>query len=207
MYRTVLVAAIVLGPVPAADAQTSLAVDLRLTSQTPWTLGNDRDLHDLRIRFVGTNTGLTTLKHLTVVGSIGAPFISREGFEEAITTGPSSVVAFHTSAVEGSLEPGRSEDFELDIDMTTMAGVQQDDSKVYPLRVELRSRGATVGQLFTTAIHLVQEPQRPMLLTWWLELAAGPAFGPDGRLHGTRCSSRSWRRAARSVRSRPGCGR
>ena len=175
-------------PVTPAAAQVSSEVELTLASQSPaWTTPPDQPGAQpvVTIIVVATNNGVAPLRELRLVAQLGLPFISRRSYEEAITAGPASVMASRSVPLDGTLEPGDTEDFRIDLDMSTIEGVQQDDSKVYPLRVQVRSRGESVGELVTAAIHVVRKPEVPLRLAWWYEVAPPAAFGPDGRLADT----------------------
>ncbi|MEX0984842.1 MAG: hypothetical protein WD096_07305 [Actinomycetota bacterium] len=162
-----------------AHAQSPASVPLTLAFQTPWTTLEEPVLH---IDVVATNNGALALRDLSAAGVFGPAFSSRQAYEDAIVSGPSSVMASQTIALKRRLDPGQTRTFRLEFDMSSLPGVAQDDSKVYPASIELRSAGVAVAHLFTSAIHLVRVPEQPMLLSWWYEVTAGPAFGPDGRL-------------------------
>ncbi|HVF07372.1 MAG TPA: DUF6049 family protein, partial [Actinomycetota bacterium] len=53
---------------------------------------------------------------------------------------------------------------------------------IYPARVELRASGLAVAWIDTPLVHLVREPDVPIELAWWTELAAPIAFDPAGLL-------------------------
>jgi hypothetical protein len=181
----VALAALACGLPMAGRAQISLAVPLSLASQTPFTMPPALGDPILRVAVVATNPGATTFDRLQITGALGPAFVSREAYEAAISDFPGTVAATQVEKVEGTLEPGQTRTFTIELDMGALPGVNQDDPKVYPLRIQLHSEGRTVGQLFTNAIHVVRKPEKPLRFTWWIEVGAPAAFGPDGRLSST----------------------
>jgi hypothetical protein len=136
----------------------------------------------LRIGLVATNLGGAALDDLTLVTSLGPAFLSRQSYEDAIASGPSTLVSSQTDRVQGRFDAAATRTFQVQVDMSITPGVEQDDSKVYPVLIELRSDGATVGQVSTFAIHLVRTPEAPMHFSWWFEVSQEHAFGPDGTM-------------------------
>ena len=178
-FLAIAIAALLCSPVLPALAQSSAIIPLTLLSQTPWTTLQDPEL---RIGFLATNASEDPMRHLSVAVSLGPSFSSRYDYEAAITTGPTSIVSSQETRFGGPLDAGASRTFALTVDMSEMPGVDQEDSRVYPVRVELRSEGEAIARLHSNAIHLVRLPEQPLRLSWWLELPAPVAFAPDGRL-------------------------
>ena len=180
------VAGFVAGPAaPPSRAQTS-SVNVTLLAQTPWTTPDDPDTREveseLRIALVATNTGLARVGDLDVAITLGPAVVSRFQFEATITEGPSSE-AFSTAVpFVGRLDPGTARTLTVRLDMASVTAVSTEDSRVYPLRVEVRSGGVPVASLSTPAIHLVRTPEKPVRLAWWTEMSSSIAFDPQGRL-------------------------
>jgi hypothetical protein len=166
------------GAAISTQAQTSAAVTLTLASQTSWTTHLDDPV--LHATIVATNVGTTSFGDLAVVGALGPAFTSRLDYEESLVETPTTVVGFRAVPVDGSLDAGATRTFSIDLDMDTMPGVSQDDSGIYPLRLELRSGGGAIAGISTNAIHFAREPQSPLRFTWWFELDAPWAFDPSG---------------------------
>jgi hypothetical protein len=166
--------------VPAwAQTETPIAA-IRLLSQTPWTTQKD-PLLLLKVRIRNLSDG--DIVDPAIVWTIGPKVSSRLQYEAALREGPGSVSSADTIPLTHDLAPGASEVIPIPIDTTQTGGISSDDSGVYPLAVELRSEDQPVASLTTAAINLVQDPPlQPVLFSWWTEVAAPVAFGPDGKL-------------------------
>ena len=163
-------------PIPAA-AQP-LTVGVTLAAQTRYTTP-DRPM--LRVEVATVNTSGAPIADLSLALSLGPAVVSRLSYDQMLATGPSSIVSTTTVPVPGTLDVGEARTLRGEVDVTTLPGVAADDSRVYPLRIEVRSAGTTIGQLTSAEIHIVRDPEAPVMFAWRLELtAAGPAFGPDG---------------------------
>jgi hypothetical protein len=166
-----------------ASAQTTATqtptVSLTLLAQTPWTTLSDPAL---RIAVVASNTGRARIGDLAIGVTLGDPIISRFQYETSLTEGPGTT-AFTTSIpFRGHLDPGEAETFTVTIDLSTVEAVSETDTRIYPLQLDVRSNDVPIASLNSAAIHIIRTPEAPMAFSWWLELAEGPIFGPDGRL-------------------------
>jgi len=176
---TFAVAVLTSGAQPYAVGQDLPPVVLTLRSQTPWNTLEDPVL---RVTVRAANTGDEALDDLALGITIGAAIRSRDAYEASLTEGPDLPIYANTFAQVGSLEPGDQRLLDLQVDLGELDGVSTVDSLVYPMRIDLRSAGASIAWIDTPAIVLVRIPERPLLLSWSTELTAGIALGPDGRL-------------------------
>ena len=157
------------------------AVALTLVSQTPTTTRNEPNL---QIVIRATNLGDEPIGDLAVGFSIGPRVISRVLYERFLTEGPGITSLFEIAEPNAdTLEAGQERIFRFRLDMTQVDEIASSpDSAVYPAQIDLRSQDLPISALNTPLIHLVQQPDHPLLLSWWTEVAAPIAFGPDGRL-------------------------
>ncbi len=166
---------------PEAGAQEP-TVALTLISQTAITT-HDEPL--LKTRVQATNTSESVIEGISLGFSIGEQIASRFVYEQSLVDGPGSPLIFVTTEPqEGSLEPGQSRLYDIDLDMLAEVPDVTDelDSAVYPAQIDLRADGVVAATLNTALIHLVRLPERPMRLSWWTEITGPIAFDPDGRL-------------------------
>jgi hypothetical protein len=164
-----------------ARAQTETPVaTIRLHTQTPWTTQQDPVLRlSVRVR----NVSDAAIPDPAIVWTLGSKVSSRLQYEASLREGPTSVSSADTIALDHDLPVDASEVIPIEIDTAQTGGISSTDSGVYPLRVELRSDDQPLADLTTAAIHLVQDPpEQPVLFSWWTEIAAPVAFGPDGKL-------------------------
>lgn len=152
---------------------------IRLVSQTPWTTPKEPML---RITLRITNDGGSTIVDPDVGWTLGPKVMSRVQYQAALDEGPVFPASAETIPVLADLSPGASKDVEIVIDTSETGGIDQVDSSVYPLQLELRSQDQPIAAVNTAAIHIAQTPRKPVLLSWWTEVATPLAFGPDGRL-------------------------
>jgi hypothetical protein len=166
--------------VPArAQVETPVAA-IRLLSQTPWTTQQDPLL---RLSVHVRNVSDADIADPAIVWTLGSKVSSRLQYEAALREGPTSVSSADTITLPHDLAAGTSEVVPIPIDTAQTGGISSDDSGVYPLEVELRSDDQPLAALTTAAIHLVQvPPEQPVFFSWWTEIAAPVAFGPDGTL-------------------------
>ncbi|MGZ5212411.1 MAG: hypothetical protein ACXWEJ_03680 [Actinomycetota bacterium] len=164
---------------PSGRAQDTTSVTLRLVSQTPWSTVKDPML-DVAIR--ADNDGADTIDDLTLGVTIGAPVRSRTAYETSLTSGPELPIFAVTLPERGALEPGETRRFRTSVELSTIGGISRSDSLVYPMRIDLRSRGSQVAVLDTAAIFLVRSPEVPLLVSTTIELTAPAAFDPEGLL-------------------------
>jgi hypothetical protein len=162
-----------------ARAQEPPKAVIRLVSQTAWTEPKEPML---RITLRITNDGGSTIIDPDVGWTLGPKVMSRVQYEAALDEGPLFPASAETVPVLADLSPGASKDVEIVIDTSETGGIDQGDSGVYPLQLELRTRDQRIAAVNTAAIHIAKTPRSPVLLSWWTEVATPLAFGPDGRL-------------------------
>jgi hypothetical protein len=162
-----------------ARAQEPPSAVIRLTRQTAWTT---REKPLLRITLRITNDGGSTITDPEVGWTLGPRVTSRDQYESTLVEGPAFAASADTESLPGNLAPGASTDHEIRIDTSQTGGIAQDDSGVYPLQLELRSLDQPIAAVTTAAIHISQPPRKPVLFSWWTEVATPVAFGPDGRM-------------------------
>jgi hypothetical protein len=176
----ILTAPWMLIPAPASAQPT---VSITLVSQTPVnspiaTLGGPR----LRVAVAVANTGTETLDHVSIRLALGSSIESLVQYESSLTESPSFQPFETTRTVTTALPPGSVQTIKVHADLSSIASVDQADSKVYPAEIELLSRGQVVASLNTPVIYVVHAPEKPMLFSWWMELGWGPMLAADGRL-------------------------
>jgi hypothetical protein len=164
--------------VPSARSQED-AASLTLVSQSPWNTLKDPMLE---VSVKAQNAGDAALEDLTVGVTIGAAVRSRNAYEASLTEGPDLPIFASTTVERGSLGPGAVRRFDIEVDLSTIGGVSTIDSLVYPMRVDLRSASIPVAEIDSPAIVLVREPEKPLLLSWTIELTGPVAFDPEGRV-------------------------
>ena len=155
-------------------------VSLTLLSQTPWSTSYKDPT--LEIAVAATNTGPTAIGELSVGLTIGPNFASRDQYEASLVEGPAYPVFVATFPFRNTLPTGKVRTFTIAVDLSAIAGISQTDSYVYPAEVDLRSGGEPLVSFTTPVLYLVRQPERPVLFSWWTELAAPVVFAPDGRL-------------------------
>lgn len=155
------------------------AVLLTLAGQTPWTT-NEEPL--LRVAVVVTNVSPSTLRDLTLELGMGDFFVSRFDYETSLTGDSSPAVVSVRTPIDGTIEPGQSRTLRTKLDLSSIEAVSKDESRVYPLRIQVFAAGIPAGSLGSAAIHLARTPEAPLLFTSWFELTSEPAFTPEGAL-------------------------
>jgi hypothetical protein len=174
-----IVVAACLSGSPGAHAQGPPGVTLRLVSQTPFTTLKHPTL---RVVVDAANATDQTLEDLAVGIQIGEPIRSRTQYLESMTEGPGASPLFALPFPQTSaLGPGETRRFSVVLDVTT-AHLSSDDSLVYPAQIDLRAGITSLATLNTAVVHLVREPEQPLLFAWWAEITAPPALEPSGRL-------------------------
>lgn len=163
-------------PLHAQEPPSAL---IRLVGQTAWTTPAEPLL---RITLRITNQGGSTITDPVVGWTLGPKVTSRIQYETALEEGPVFPASAETVPVLADLAPGASKEVKIRIDTSETGGIDQVDSGVYPLQLELRSQDQPIAAVTTAAIHIAQDPQRRVLFSWWTEVATPVAFGPDGRL-------------------------
>jgi hypothetical protein len=164
---------------PPLHAQEPPSALIRLVGQTAWTTPEEPLL---RITLRITNEGESTITGPVVGWTLGPKVTSRVQYEIALEEGPVFPASAETVPVLADLAPGASKEVKIRIDTSETGGIDQADSGVYPLQLELRSQDQPIAAVTTAAIHIVQRPQKPVLFSWWTEVATPVAFGPDGTL-------------------------
>jgi hypothetical protein len=162
-----------------STAQTPPPVRLRLQSLTAWVTPEDPELV---VAIAATNEGDRPLRDMDVRLSIGAAFTSRFEYEDSIVAGPTTEAFSQVFPFRGRLDPDQTRTRTVRLDVSTVPSIAPADSRVYPLRIEVRSEGASLGGVNSALISIVQEPVRPVLFSWWSEFDAPLPLGPDGRL-------------------------
>ena len=160
-------------------AQEPPSAVIRLIGQTAWTTPEEPLL---RITLKITNEGGSTITEPVVGWTLGPKVTSRVQYETALDEGPVFPASAETVPVLADLAPGASKEVKIRIDTSETGGIAQDDSGVYPLQLELRSQDQPIAAVTTAAIHIFQPPRKPVLFSWWTEVATPVAFGPDGTL-------------------------
>jgi hypothetical protein len=170
----------VAAPAPDASAQEPAAVRLTLLSQTAWNSSWDPTYpRVVDVRFRAENLGDAPLPELSIGVTLYSRVLTRGAYEQSLVTDPFVVIDAETLAREGPLEPGAVRDFELAFTLDSV-GLDPDQSGVYPLKVDLRTGGVSVGAIRTPVIFLVREPEIPLALSWTMVLEHPVSFGPDG---------------------------
>jgi hypothetical protein len=166
-----------LTPTVAAVGQET-DVRLRLQAQTPWTTMEEPFLH-LELR--AANLSDRSIEDMSVGLAMGPAVRTRNEYETTLTSGlPFVVFAQAPSPVPGTLDPGEERMFRLDVDVAT--AVSSTESLVYLAEATLFAEGRPLATLTTPVVHIVREPEVPVLFTWWTTLAAGTVVDPAGRL-------------------------
>jgi hypothetical protein len=180
LASVLLVTLWVAGPAHA-QVSTEPSAEMRLVRQTPWTTPDEPVLH-LTVRV--TNDGQTTITDPLIGWAIGPRVTSRIQYETALQEGPSYAASADSEALPTDLSIGESELVRLSIDMSEIGSIDPTDSAVYPLHVALRSDATDleIASLTTAAIHIVKDPQKRVLFSWWTEIATPIVFGPKGTL-------------------------
>ncbi len=162
-----------------AHAQEPPSALIRLIGQTAWTTPEEPLLR-ITLRII--NEGGSTITEPVVGWTLGPKVTSRVQYETALDEGPVFPASAETVPVLADLAPGASKEVKIRIDTSETGGIAQDDSGVYPLQLELRSQDQPIAAVTTAAIHIFQPPRKPVLFSWWTEVATPVAFGPDGNL-------------------------
>ncbi len=155
---------------------------IRLISQTPWT---ERKEPNLRVTVGVRNDGDTTITGPVIGWAIGPRVTSRLQYETALEEGPAFAASADTVPLPEPLGPGGATDVRISIDVSEIPGsVDPEESGVYPLQLALRSEDVDheIAVLTTAAIHIAQDPERPVRFSWWTEIASPVAFASDGTL-------------------------
>ncbi|MEX2405745.1 MAG: DUF6049 family protein, partial [Actinomycetota bacterium] len=98
---------------------------------------------------------------------------------------PPLALKAETRPREGTIEPGQTRDFELTFLLDESAGLDPDDTGVYPLKIDLRSGFTSLGAIRTPVVFLVRQPEEPLRLSWTFVLHHPIEFGPGGEFTST----------------------
>jgi len=177
---------VLLAPVPTVSAQEPAVVRLTLLEQTPWNSGFDEtNGRELFIRFRAENLGSVSIDDLAIGVTLYGRVLSRTAFEESLLADPLLALKAETRPREGTIEPGQTRDFELTFLLDGSAGLDPDDSGVYPLKIDLRSGFTSLGAIRTPVVFLVRQPVEPLRLSWTFVLHHPIEFGPGGEFVST----------------------
>lgn len=170
-----------LAPAAPAAAQEAGPVTLTLARQTPW-VGPKEPVFQVEVR--ARNDGDVPLGDLSVALVVSDAVRSRTAFDASLTTDPTLEIAIASRPLLGSLQPGQTRPFAIEIGLRGLAD-RFGQSLVFPVRVELRSADAPVGVLRSAVVFVYERPGTPLRLSWWWILEHPIAFSPDGRFEST----------------------
>jgi hypothetical protein len=169
------------GPVPSATAQEPAVVRLTLLSQTPWNSSFDAENgRELVVRFRAENLSAIPIDELSIGVTLYERVLSRTAYEESLLADPAIALDVETLAREGMIEPGATRDFEITLVLDDSAGVDPDDTGIYPLKVDLRSGFSSLAAIRTPVLFLVRQPEEPLRLSWTFVLHHPIEFRADG---------------------------
>jgi len=177
---------VLLAPVPTVSAQEPPVVRLTLLEQTPWNSSFDEtNARELFVRFRAENLGSVSIDDLAIGVTLYGRVLSRSAFEESLLADPLLPLKGETRPREGTIEPGQTRDFELTFLLDELAGLDPDQSGVYPLKIDLRSGFTSLGAIRTPVVFLVRQPEIPLRLSWTFVLHHPIEFGPGGEFTST----------------------
>ena len=156
-----LLAAVALAPVHATPLpQAEPSVALSLVGQSIW----NGPKQPLELSFRAANGGTEDLDQLSVALTIFAPARSRSVYELSLTSDYTSPIFTYPFPQEGTLPARATRTFRIQQPLDVVAA--RNESAIFPLKVELRSRDRPVGELRTPMIYLSEPPKVPLNLTW-----------------------------------------
>jgi uncharacterized protein DUF6049 len=177
---------VLLAPAPTVSAQEPEVVHLTLLEQTAWNSSFDEvNARELLVRFRAENLGSVAIGDLAIGVTLYGRVLSRTAFEDSLLSDPSLALKAETRPREGTIEPGETRDFELTFLLDDSAGLDPDDSGIYPLKIDLRSGFTSLGAIRTPVVFLVRQPVEPLRLSWTFVLHHPIEFGPDGEFTST----------------------
>lgn len=153
---------------------------MQLLQQSPWVAQYHRSMLDIAV--LVTNASTEPLTDMSLVVSFGPHYLSRGDFEASLSAGIDGAIASRSKTVRGELGGGGARTIEYQIDLSTVAEIDQSDSQTYPAVIELRTGDTSVASLLTPVIYLVRPPDSPMLSSTWVSLPAPVALDPGGTL-------------------------
>ncbi|HEX7463403.1 MAG TPA: DUF6049 family protein [Actinomycetota bacterium] len=170
-------------PAPPAQAQEPSTARLVLLSQTRW---NSPRQPKLVIDVRAYNESNTPLGQLSLGATLFGPVFSRTEYESSLLIDPSTgVLAGQTFPLEETLNPGTSQVFRIELDLSTLRGLSTTQSLIYPLKIDLRSEFTPLASIRTPVVFLVRKPLVPLNLAWTFVLSSPVDFGPDGVFQST----------------------
>ena len=177
---TVALALVATLPLPASAQMSSVLLTLR--AAPTWT-SPERAIAVVALE--ATNAGTTSYSNLSVDVSLRSAVGSRSAFDAAFVQGTDAgrVLVTSREARPGTIEANGSLGLTVSVDLAT-AGVDPEDSGVYPLRVEVFSGEASLGVVRVPIVHIVRPPVEPLRLAWSLVLDAPVRFLPRGAFLG-----------------------
>ncbi|GIU97791.1 MAG: hypothetical protein KatS3mg013_1594 [Actinomycetota bacterium] len=175
----ILAATLLASALPHALAQSPPPVSLTLLDQTPWVTP---ERPRLSIQVLVRNDGAARLDDLRVHLVVGPAVGSRFEYEASLVEGPPAAVFIQSTRVDGVVAAGATRALGVRLDTAEVPAIATDESAVYPLEIQLRSRGRVVARLATPLVSIVRAPERPLLFSWWAEFDGSLPMGPDGRV-------------------------
>ncbi len=174
-------ASAMLANLPQPAAQTPPVLTLELVAQTPWVAPTDTRFS---VRVLARNQGDEPVEDLDVRIVLGPAFTSRNEYEDSLLTGPTITTFSQRTVFPGEIAPGGVRQFQVLLDPSALEAdvLSPIDSRVYPLRVEVRSGAKVIGSLHTSLVSIFQEPERRVLFSWWTELDAPLPLDAEGKL-------------------------
>lgn len=164
-------------PAPRARAQPQSSVSLTLLSQSAW----NGPKSDLRIAVRASNATGSPLSSMFVSLSIGTREPSRSNYEFFLRTGATGGIIYANSYAEpGTIGPGGSRTFRLDLPLSGTSVAAFGQSGLYPIQISLLSAGQSVATLLTSMIYLASQPTTPLRLAWTWVLSEPQQLGPSG---------------------------
>lgn len=174
---TALIGALVPLSAGPAAAQGAPAATLTLQQQSAWN-GPGRPL---KIRLQATNTGGTTLTHLSIAVTIEAPARTRGAYQEAMKSDATGTTGIGGSfPEEGSIPPQASLTFSLRQSLKSLVALGE--SALYPVRIDLLASLRPVATLRTPMIFLTEPAKLPLNVSTTWVLWDPLQLRPDGTL-------------------------
>ena len=170
--------AVAAGGVPSTSPSAAGgSVVLRLVSQPAF---NDPQHTDLPVVVRAVNGTDQTYDDLSVGVTIETSVGNRTEYEDSLQSDTGAVEFADTSFVPGSLAPGQSRTLTAPtLDLTRIA--QNNQTAIYPMKVELRSHDQPIATLRSPVIFLSNpKPLVPLDLAWTFVLSAPIVWLPDG---------------------------
>jgi hypothetical protein len=178
-----LALAIVSPLVPPARAQESNGVRLVLLMQTP---SNSVSQPRLVVEVRAENEGDQPLGDLSIGATLFGPVFSRTEYESSLLADPSTgVLSAGTFPHPGTLNPGTSRVFRVELDLSALSGLSYSQSLIYPLKIDLRTGFTSLAAIRTPVVFIVRKPVVPLALTLTFVLSTPVDRRPDGVFEST----------------------